>query len=180
MRLIRILVAAAIVLGVPILFASSAGGTISGPCTASGTITDKTYNATQKSVVIPREGDVSWKGAIRAGNGNAVRNVEGKVYLKFPWPFGNTVIANGNWDGPSSRYANSGKYHYDLPSVLVGPKFTLFGHHAERGTVVCRGSVEVQLSGSKLKNPVLLGSLVLTVFALANMAIVARAKAIRP
>jgi hypothetical protein len=178
MRLIRILVAAAIALGVPILFASSASGTINGPCTASGTIKGKTYNATQKSVVIPREGDVRWKGAVSAGSGS--RNIEGKIYLKFPPPFGKIVVADGDWNGPSSSYANSGKYHYDLPSVLVGPKFTLFGHHAERGTVVCTGSVEVQLSGSKLKNPVLLASLVLTVLALVNMALVVRAKAIRP
>jgi hypothetical protein len=179
MRLIRILVAAAIV-AVPVLSASSAGATINGPCTANGVINTKSYNATQKSVVIPRTGVVNWKGAISTGGGNAVRDIEGKVYLKFPWPFGKTVIANGDWNGPSSSYANSGKYDYDLPSVLVGPKFTLFGHHAERGRVVCTGSVEVQLSGSKLKNPILLGSLALTVLAVVNMALVVRAKAIRP
>ena len=180
MRLIRVLVAAAIIVAVPVLTASSAGATISGPCTASGVIDTKSYNATQKSVVIPRKGVVNWKGAINTGSGNAVRDIEGKVYLKFPWPFGKTVIANGDWDGPSSRYANSGKYDHDLPSILVGPKFTLSGHHAERGSVVCTGSVEVQLSGSKWKNPIMLGSLALTVLALANMAIVVRAKAIRP
>ena len=178
MRLIRILVATAIALGVPILFASSAGATITGPCTASGTINGTTYNATQKSVVIPRQGDVHWKGAISTGSGK--RNIEGKVYLKFPPPFGKMVVANGSWNGPSSSYANSGKYHLDLPSALAGPKFTLFGHHAERGRVVCTGSVEVRLLGSRLKNPVLLASGVLTVLALVNMALVVRAKGMRP
>jgi hypothetical protein len=178
MRLIRILVAAAIILGVPVLFASSASGTISGPCTASGTINGATYNATQTFVVIPRKGDVHWKGAINTGSGT--RDVEGKVYLKLPPPFGKIVVANGDWNGPSSRKENSGKYHYDLPSILVGPKFTLYGHHAERGSVVCTASIDVRLAGSRLKNPALLASFVLTVLALVNMAFVVRAKPIRP
>jgi hypothetical protein len=180
MRLIRTLVAAAIIVAVPLLTTSSAGATINGPCTARGAINSKSYSATRKSVVIPRTGVVNWKGAIGTGSGNAVRDIEGKVYLKFPWPFGKTVIANGDWNSPSSRYANNGKYDYDLPSLLVGPKFTLSGHHAERRRVVCTGSVEVQLSGSKLKNPILLGSLALTVVALVNMGLVVRAKAVRP
>ena len=138
---------------------------------------DKTYNATQTSVVIPRKGDVHWKGAISTGSGK--RNIEGKVYLKLPPPFGKIVVANGSWDGPSSRYGNKGVYHYDLPSVLVGPKFTLFGHHAERGAVVCTGSIDIRISGSKLKNPILLASLVLTVLAVVNMALVIRAKGVR-
>ena len=168
MRLIRILVAAAIVLGVPVLFASSASGTINGT----------TYNATQTFVVIPRKGDVHWSGAIQ--NASGTRDIEGKVYLKFPPPFGKIVVANGDWNGPSSRNANSGKYHYDLPSVLVGPKFTLYGHHAERGNVVCTGTIDVRLAGSRLKNPALLASLVLTVLAVVNLALVMRAKPIRP
>ena len=178
MRLIRILVAAAIVLGVPVLFASSASGTISAPCTASGTINGTTYDAAQTSVVIPRKGDVHWKGAIKTGSGK--RNIEGKVYLKLPPPFGKIVVGNGSWNGPSSSTANNGVYHYDLPSALVGPKFTLFGHHAERGRVVCTGTIDVRLAGSRLKNPALLASLVLTVFALVNLAFVLRAKAVRP
>ena len=45
-----------------------------------------------------------------------------------------------------------GLYTYDLPAVLVGPKFTVFGHHAERGTIVCTGTIAVQITGSKLKS----------------------------
>jgi hypothetical protein len=179
MRLIRILVAAAIIVGVPVLFAGSADATIKGPCTASGVINGQTYRASQASAVIPRTGDVEWHGAVNTG-GSGKRNIEGKVYLKFPPPFGKIVVANGSWDGPSSTYANSGHYHYDLPEVLVGPKFTLFGHHAERGNVVCTGTMDIQLSGSKLKNPVLLASLVLTVLSVLNLALVVRAKAVRP
>ena len=176
MRLMRILIAGLIVLGVPLLSAGSASATISGPCSASATIRGKSYNATQAKAVIPRKGTVRWKGAVSTGSGR--RAIEGKVYLKLPPPFGKIVIANGDWNGQSSRYRNSGSYDYDLPSVLVGPKFTLYGHHTEpRGT--CRGSIELSLSGSKWKNPVLLASLVLTVLALVNVSLVIRAKGVR-
>lgn len=173
MRLIRILVAGAIIALVPVLTATAARATITGPCTATGTINGKTYTATQQSVVIPRKAAVRWKGAITTGSGK--RNISGKVYLKLPPPFGKMVIGNGSWDGPSSRYANSGVYHYDLPAALIGPKFVLSGSHAERGSVVCTGAVTVQLEGSKGKNPVLIASLVLTFFAILNVGLVMRA-----
>ena len=178
MRLIRILVAAAIIVGTPALLAGAAGATITGPCTASGTINGTTYQASASSVTIPRSGNVTWRGAVNTGS-SGKRNIEGKVYLEFPPPFGKVVVANGSWDGPSSSYSNRGSYHYDLPSVLVGPKFTLSGHHAERGTVVCTGTIDIQLSGSKLKNPILLASLALTVLAVLNLALVVRAKEAR-
>src|SRR5262245_54243849 len=174
MRLFRLLAAIAIGLLVPVLTSSPAAATINGPCTASGKISATTYDASRASVKIPRTGDVQWKGAINTGSGK--RQIEGKVYIKLPPPFGRLQLA-GSWDGPSSRYANSGTYHYDIPTVLVGPKFVVSGHHAERGTVVCTGSIEVQLSGSPFKNPALLASLVLTVFAAINFALILRVKA---
>jgi hypothetical protein len=176
MRPIRILVAGLIIVGLPILTASAAHATISGPCTASGTIAGKNYNATQSSAVIPRKGDVHWKGAINQGSGK--RNIKGKVQLELPPPFGDLVV-NGGWDGPSSRYRNQGTYHYDLPSIFVGPKFTLSGDHAERGTVVCTGTMDIRIAGSKLKNPILLASLVLTILAVLNLSLVIRAKGVR-
>ena len=180
MRLIRILVAAAIIVGVPVLFAGSAGATDQGPV--------HRHRRHQPPDLQQRPRPPRWFRARATSNGSGAvntgssgkRNIEGKVYLKFPPPFGKVVVANGSWDGPSSTYANSGKYHYDLPEVLVGPKFTLFGHHAERGNVVCTGTIDIQLSGSKLKNPVLLASLVLTVLSVLNLALVVRAKAVRP
>ena len=105
MRLIRILVAAAIILGVPVLFASSASGTISGPCTASGTINGATYNATQTFVVIPRKGDVHWKGAINTGSGT--RPVEGKVYLK-PGTVTTVAIDKKTFKGTTTRITITG------------------------------------------------------------------------
>jgi hypothetical protein len=176
MRVIRIVIALAIVVLVPVLTASAAHATIEGPCTASGKISATTYNASRASVKIPRTGDVQWKGAINNG-GTGQRPIEGKVYVKLPPPFGKVQVA-GSWDGPSSLYANRGTYHYDMPTVLVGPKFTVFGHHAEHGAVVCRGSIQVQLSGSPIKNPALIASLVITVFAILNFFLALRAKVV--
>ena len=175
MRLSRMLGATAIALLVPVLTSSPAAATVNGPCTASGKISATTYDASRASVKIPRTGDVHWKGAIDTG-GSGKRPIEGKVYIKLPPPFGRVQLA-GSWNGPSSRYANRGTYHYDMPSVLVGPKFAVFGHHAERGSVVCTGSIAVQLSGSPIKNPALLASLVLTVFAVVNFVLILRVKA---
>src|SRR2546428_6988182 len=112
MKLIRILVAVAIVVLVPVVTASAAGATIVGPCTASGTIKDKTYDATRASVKIPRKGDVDWKGAVNAG-GSGERNIEGKGYLKLPPPFGKGVFAQAAWSGPPSSYPNHGTHHSD-------------------------------------------------------------------
>jgi hypothetical protein len=175
MRLIRMLVASAFLLLVPVLAAAPAGATIDGPCTASGTIDGKTYDASPATAKIPRQGDVAWNGAI-SRDASGPREIEGKVYLKLPPPWSKVVIADGDWDGPSSRAANRGTYHYDLPSVLVGPKATLYGHHAERGSVVCTGTIEVQLDGSVWSNPALLASLGLTVLALINFALMLRVK----
>jgi hypothetical protein len=43
---------------------------------------------------------------------------------------------------------------------------------------VCRGSIEVQLSGSPIKNPALIASLVITVFAILNFFLALRAKVV--
>jgi hypothetical protein len=179
MRLIRILVALAIITVVPILTADAAHAELSGPCTATGRIEGKFVNPKSTTlVVIPRVGEVHWHGTVANLNG-ARRNIEGKVYLRLPRPFGQIVIGDGSWQGPSSLYANSGVYSYDLPSVLVGPKFTVFGHHAEKGVVVCTGSIDVQLAGSKWKNPAFIASLLFTVLALINVSVVLRVKGSR-
>jgi len=178
MRLIRILVAVAIIALVPVLTASAAHAELVGPCTATGTINGKVYDPKIDDLaVVPRAGEIHWRGTLTRGHGK--RDIEGKVYLKLPPPFGHVVIGNGSWDSLSSRYANNGVYTYDLPSVLVGPKFTVFGHHSEHGTVVCTGSIDVQISGSKLKNPAFLASLLFTVLALINVSLVIRVKASR-
>jgi hypothetical protein len=173
MKTIRILVATAIIVLVPMFTATAARATVDGPCTASGTINGTTYNADQTAVEIPRKGAVRWKGAI-AGSGK--RNIDGKIYLKLPAPFGDVAIGNGRWSGPSSRYKNQGVYTYDFPAALIGPKYMLQGSHSERGAVVCTGVVEVTIAGSKARNPVLIASLVLTFFAILNVGLVMRAR----
>ncbi|MGO9873048.1 MAG: hypothetical protein ACLPVY_04540 [Acidimicrobiia bacterium] len=178
MRLIRILVALAIIALVPVLTASAAYAELAGPCTATGTINGRVYDPKIDDLaVVPRAGVIHWRGTVASGTGK--RNIEGKVYLKLPPPFGHAIIGNGSWDGLSSRDANSGVYTYDLPAVLVGPKLTVFGHHSERGNVVCTASIDVQIVGSKLKNPAFVASLLLTVLALINVGVVMRVKASR-
>jgi hypothetical protein len=172
MKTIRILVATAIIVLVPMLTATAARATVAGPCTASGTINKTTYNADQAAVEIPHKGAVHWTGAVP---GSGKRNINGKIYLKLPKPFGQIEIGNGSWDGPSSRYKNQGVYTYDFPAALIGPKYMLYGSHAERGAVVCTGAVEVQISGSRARNPVLIASLILTFFAILNVGLVLRA-----
>ena len=100
--------------------------------------------------------------------------------LKLPPPFGGIVIADGEWDGMSNRTQNQGRYEYDLPKFLTGATFTLSGHHSEGGAVVCEGSIDFEIEGSKVRNPILIGSLVLTVLAALNMGFVIRAKEALP
>jgi hypothetical protein len=173
MKSIRVLCATAIIALVPMLCATAAHATVDGPCTATGTIGQTKYNATQESVEIPRKGAVAWKGSIP---GSGRRPIDGKIYLKLPKPFGEIEIGNGRWSGSSTRYKNQGVYVYDFPAALIGPKYVLFGSHAERGNVVCSGSVTVQITGSKSRNPVLIASLVLTFFAILNVGLVMRAR----
>ena len=76
MKTIRILVATAIIVLVPMLTATAARATVTGPCTASGTINKTTYRADQASVEIPRKGAVHWTGAVP---GSGRRNINGKI-----------------------------------------------------------------------------------------------------
>ena len=173
MRLIRIFVALAVAVLVPMLTATAAHAELVGPCTGTGTINGVTYNPKiQDSVVIPRAGEVHWRGTVTDGAGK--RAINGEVKVKLPWPI-NEITLNGNWGKTSDKYANAGVYTYDLPSVLVGPKFTVFGHHSEKA-IVCTGTIDVQLSGSKWKNPALIASLLFTVLAVINLSLVIRVK----
>jgi hypothetical protein len=173
MRLIRILVAAAIVIAFPILSATAAHASLDGPCTGTGTINGIKYDPKiEDSITIPRKGDVHWEGTVTDGSGK--RAINGEVYVELPWPI-SKVKFNGTWGKSSDSYENANVYHYDLPSVLVGPKFTVSGDHHERA-INCFGTIDVYLKGSKLKNPILLASLVFTVIAIVNMSIVIRAR----
>jgi hypothetical protein len=151
MRLIRILVASALVTVVPVLTAGAAQAELTGPCTGTGRINGVTYNPkVQDSVVIPRSGEVHWRGTVSGGPGK--RPIAGSVAVKLPWPI-NKITLNGSWGKPSGKYANADIYTYDLPPVLVGPKFTVFGEH-----------------------PALIASLLFTLLALLNVGVVLRVK----
>ena len=136
MRLIRILVAGLIVVGVPILTATAAHATIKGPCSASGTINGKTYNAKQASVVILAAATCTGRAPSArpaAASATSKARCTSSSHRRSERSSSETAAGTGR----RAVLPEHRTYHYDLPSVLVGPKFTLFGHHAERGTVVC-------------------------------------------
>ena len=177
MRLIRILVAVAIILVVPVLTATAAGAELSGPCTAGGQVkvggipqTPDINPATTNSVKIPRKGNVQWHGTAGAGN----RIVSGYVRIKLPPPLGDVKI--GSWSTRTSSHANAGVYKYDFATVLLGLKAPVRGVHTESSGLSCSGSITVQLDGSPIKNPILVASLVLTFFAVLNFGLVLRAQ----
>jgi hypothetical protein len=152
-----------------VLSAQPAGASLEGPCEASGTIDDETYNPrTQNDATIPREGTVDWQASVP---GRGERDVEGKIYAKI----GPTDVNIGSWGDSSTKHENSGQYDYDFPSVLSGLKVPVSGYHKEPG-IECSGSMVVQLEGSTWTNPVLLGSIALTIVSVVNVALAVRAK----
>jgi hypothetical protein len=176
MRLIRILMVAAIAVAVPVITATAAPAELSGPCTAHGLIT--VNGVPQLPVItprtmdfakIPQKGVVHWSGT--AGRGNRI--ISGHVDISLPPPIGDVTV--GSWGGKSGKHANSGTYKYDFPNALLGLKVPVSGEHTEPG-ITCTGSMTVQLSGSPLKNPVLIASLILTLFAVINFGLVLRAR----
>jgi hypothetical protein len=153
-----------------LLFAVPASATMSSDdCQASGTFqsTGETHDATEAEVEIPSEDDVAWTGSV-AGDGETERNINGFVKVDFPPPLPDPTI--GEWDGPSTRYANDDVYHYELPSVLEGFDIKVFGEHHEPG-VDCSGSVTVRLDGGGIGNPATLAALAFTVISLVNVAL---------
>jgi hypothetical protein len=156
---------------VPLLVMSAhpAGAALDDPCQATGTIKGVPHNPeTQDTAKIPRKGTVAWEGSVP---GSGKRDIEGKVYVKI----GPASVNVGTWSGPSDTYKNNGTYKYKFPSVLVGLKVPVWGHHADKG-FTCNGHITVELAGSKLGNPILLGSLALTVLSVVNLSLSVRAK----
>jgi hypothetical protein len=146
---------AAFFLAAPILLfaAAPAHAALSGPCSATGTLNGKTYDSkTVNKAVIPRKGDVHWKGSIP---GSGKRAIAGHVQLKLPWPIPAQNL--GSWGKQSDTYSNSGVYHYDLPSELEGIDMPLSGSHSEPGKT-CSGLVIVRLDGGGVSNPGVLGA----------------------
>jgi hypothetical protein len=111
---------------------------------------------------------VLWQGNVP---GRGERIVEGKVYAKI----GPRQVNIGTWDGPGENHRNDGDYDYDFPSVLAGLKVPVSGHHTEPG-INCAGRMVVQLEGSTWSNPILLGSIALTIVCVVNVGLAVRAK----
>jgi hypothetical protein len=173
MKVLRGAAAALFVIAFPlVLSASPAGASLSGPCEASGTIKNVNYNPkTQDKATIPRKGEVNWTASV-PGAGN--RNVEGKINVKI----GPATVNVGSWGGPSGKHRNADVYKYDFPKLLAGLKVPVTGHHSEPG-INCSGTIVVQLEGSKWSNPILLGSIALTIVSIVNLALSVRAKRVR-
>jgi hypothetical protein len=167
---------AAVLVGTLLLAAAPAGASLTGACQASGTLVSagtptRTYDPkTVDKATIPRTGDVRWRVAVGASGDRAAN---GEVGIKFPPPIG--VVTLGEWGKNGKkvgRSANSGMYHYGLPSLLAGIKVPVSGEHHEAG-IDCAGQVVVQIKG---RSPLVWVSLALTLVTVLNLALVMRAK----
>lgn len=175
MRGLRLAAAALLAVVIPLLGATPAYGSLTGPCTASGTVksTGVSYDPkTVNKVTIPRKDDVAWKGAVNSAAGR--RSIKGNVRVKLPWPLPKVTI--DSWGKQSDTHSNSGTYHYDFPSVLAGFDIPLTGAHAEPG-VACAGAVIVRFKGGGFSNPAVIGTFVLTIISGVALIISFRPKA---
>jgi len=155
MALLRGMLAALFVAAIVGLSALPAQAALTGTCSATGTLNGTTYDSKSvNKVVIPRKGDVHWKGSIP---GAGTRAIAGHVRLKLPWPLPAQDL--GSWGKSSDTYANNGVYHYDLPSELAGIDMALSGSHSEKGKVACSGLVVVRIKGGGISNPGVLGAI---------------------
>jgi hypothetical protein len=156
----------AIVLGgaclLPAAVASADVVTPPGACTASGQwqtagLNDVSTDFEPSSVIkVPQRDRVSWQGHEHGeplGYFGATRPIDGA--LKISLPYGLPDVTIWHWGGhDSARYSNAGQKSYHLPAALIGIKLKLSGFEKDSGTLVCSGSVYVEVTGSKTKNPI--------------------------
>lgn len=172
MRGLRYAAAALVVAAVPLLSAAPAGASLSGPCQASGTVNGVTHNPkTEDSAKVPYKGAVSWEGSVP---GSGKRVIGGKVEVKIAF----AKVTVGSWGGPSDTYKNHGNFKYGFSRTLAGLKIPVSGFHNDKG-FTCSGAMLVELTGSRLSNPALLGSLALTIVSVVNLSLSVRAKRVR-
>lgn len=172
MRGWRLLAVAGIAGGVPLLVAAPAHAELTGPCSASGVIDGTTYDPkTGDEFDIPAEGDVEWQGSVPGADEEASRPISGEVKVKLPGGIGEATI--DTWNSDSETYANSGTYHYELPSVLEGIEIPITGFHEEPG-VRCDGSVTVTVGDGGFGNPASIPALVLTALSAAMLVVSVR------
>ena len=104
------------------------------------------------TITIPRADTVKWAGnekGFRLTDTGPRRTISGEVEVDLP--VGTVTI--DSWGGESVKYANEGLRPYNLPAILSGVKMRLHGEHRDDGLVACSGSVNVQVAGSPLTNP---------------------------
>jgi hypothetical protein len=162
----------------PTALASADVVTPMGACTASGQWAHAgfTRNSTDYSpsdvVLVPQRDVVNWEGhefGKPIGYFGPARAIDGAVQLHIP--FG-VNVSIWHWSGQhSQRYSNRGQESYNLPSALIGIKLKLSGYENDDKNRVCTGSVYLEVSGSKLKNPVGWAGLVGTAVFLAGLVI---------
>jgi hypothetical protein len=175
----RIALVVGLIGAVELLTASPGHAALTGTCDATGTVVGqgRTYDAqTTNKVTLPLEDKVEWAGSVAGGDENGEgprRQIEGEVRLKMPPGVPFSTVQLGDW-GPkeSTRYANSGTYDYELPSILGGATVHLTGFHKEAGAEVCSGEVEIELEGT-WGNPALYGALAITALSAAGLVIAA-------
>ena len=148
-------------LAFPAALASADVVTPPGACTASGQWVNAgfTKSSTDYSsndvVLVPQKDTVNWEGhelGKPVGYVGPARPIDGKIQVTLPFGIGVTVW---HWSGSASvRYSNKGQERYNVPSALIGVKLKLSGFENDSAKTVCSGSVYVEVSGGKFKNPI--------------------------
>jgi len=123
--------------------------------------------------VFPLEAEVTWQGQVpNVSPPPEGRQINGSVFVDFPFPIPNIQV--GDWDDPDATgIANSGKYDYDLPSVLAGYDIVVFGEHFEDGAPYCSGFAIIRFEGN---NPLPLVGYAFTAVSIIGLALAMRAK----
>lgn len=132
-----------------------------GACTATGhwVTAGLSYSSTQfvpSSVVqVPQKDRVNWvgqEGGKPIGYFGPPRPIDGAVQVQLPYDL--PAVTIWHWGGDKSpRYSNEGQESYNVPSELIGVKLKLTGYEKDNGTLVCSGSVYLEVTGSKVTNP---------------------------
>jgi hypothetical protein len=107
---------------------------------------------------IPLSGTARYEGATPGGGEGvevAERDISGQVVIKTPPGLPDIELADAwRWDGSGTGTFDAGTVDWDLPSVLPrGVPFRVEGYHAEDGTTICEGWVDVQIEGGLFDSP---------------------------
>ena len=154
-----LVVGAAVVL--PVAVGSADVVSPAGACTATGHWVHAGFSRSSTQyqpndvVLVPQKDTVNWEGhqfGKPIGYFGPPRPIDGAVQVAVPFGIKVTIW---HWGGDKSpRYSNEGQESYNVPSALIGVKLKLSGFQSDNGKQVCAGSVYVEVTGSKTKNPI--------------------------